>query len=269
MRSNWLQDYSLLIFDKIDSTNLEAKRLIDQNAKGSFVIQAHEQLYGIGSNNRSWESPVGNLYISILLPTAIKMSRKTQICFIAALSLYQSLEDICKIQPNKIDFQLNFKWPNDILLNQKKIAGILIESVETTHGNYLIIGMGLNIKSIPHLKPENIRHFEPTSLYAEKIDHYKQKPLDMYNILDLIITNFDNLYHKWLADSNFFAIRNFWMQHAMFLNQHVVIENNNHDTKKGIMRDLSLDGALVLEKENHQLEYIYSGSLFPAKNNNS
>jgi BirA family biotin operon repressor/biotin-[acetyl-CoA-carboxylase] ligase len=266
MTVNWLQDYSLLMFDKIDSTNLEAKRLICQPIKGSYVIQAHEQSSGIASNKRVWESPAGNLYMSILLPTAPKISRSPQICFIAANAVYRALDDLCSQDrlSNGGDgggYELHFKWPNDILLNRKKVAGILIESLEANDAHYIVIGIGVNIALTPILEASDVRHFTPTSLHTEGIMAAKSIAIDSNMVLDLIMKNFDPLYHKWLADKNFFSMRNFWIQRSIYLNQPVVVENQGQKNE-GILRDLALDGALVLEKENGQLEYIYSGSLF-------
>jgi BirA family transcriptional regulator, biotin operon repressor / biotin---[acetyl-CoA-carboxylase] ligase len=143
---HWYRDYHLLIFDEIDSTNEEAKRLIRSGVTGDFVIVAKSQTRGKGRLGRYWASPYGNLYTSILFNPKFDIELAPQISFLAAIAMGEVLGKI--VDPESI----KYKWPNDIFLNGKKVAGILIESISVANDSTLrsmIIGFGVNIVKSP------------------------------------------------------------------------------------------------------------------------
>lgn len=125
--------------DTVDSTNLEAKRRADQvEGHGCFV--AREQTSGRGRRGRYWSSPKDSgCYVSILLRPDIMPSDAAMVTLIAGLSLAKTLNQL-------YDINAKIKWPNDIIIQEKKVAGILTEmSAEIERVNYLVIGIGLNV----------------------------------------------------------------------------------------------------------------------------
>jgi BirA family biotin operon repressor/biotin-[acetyl-CoA-carboxylase] ligase len=125
--------------DTVDSTNLEAKRRADQvEGHGCFV--AREQTSGRGRRGRYWSSPKDSgCYVSILLRPDIMPSDAAMITLIAGLSLAKTLNQLYKLDAK-------IKWPNDIIIQGKKVAGILTEmSAEIDYVNYLVVGIGLNV----------------------------------------------------------------------------------------------------------------------------
>ena len=92
MPLTWIENYNLLIFDQIDSTNNEAFRLIKNGIKGNFVIVAREQTAGKGSNKRSWESILGNLHMSILIQPIVSISRIKELSFLVAVVLHKTIK---------------------------------------------------------------------------------------------------------------------------------------------------------------------------------
>ena len=121
-----LDDYHLLSYDMLDSTNSEAKRLAGGGASHGAVIWAKRQTAGRGRMGREWVSAEGNLYVTILLNPSQKLAECPQLSFVASLAVAETLEAIV---PDASHIQC--KWPNDVLAHGKKIAGILLESFVT------------------------------------------------------------------------------------------------------------------------------------------
>src|ERR1700733_4426211 len=126
--SNLLNDYHLLSFDTLDSTNEEAQRLAKGGGCHGAVIWAKKQTEGKGRMGRSWISSDGNLFVSVLLQPDKPLREFTQLSFVAAVATLESLEPL--LEKGK----LQCKWPNDILLDGKKVGGILLESFQAGAG---------------------------------------------------------------------------------------------------------------------------------------
>ena len=126
--------------EKIGSTNDEARRLALEGAPHGTVVHADEQTSGRGRLAHTWFSPAGNLYLSALLRTGVQPSRISELSFLAALAVADTVEALL---PRQIRAML--KWPNDVLVNGGKIAGILIEQADDA----TIIGIGLNVLEAP------------------------------------------------------------------------------------------------------------------------
>src|SRR6056297_1639751 len=129
---------NILYFDTIDSTNKKAKGIAETSPDGTVVI-SKEQTAGRGRLGRNWSSPKGSsLLISILLKPEIDPSKVSNITLVGAVALVKTLEDL--------GIEGLIKWPNDIIINGKKIAGILTEmSAEINQVNYIIMGIGVNL----------------------------------------------------------------------------------------------------------------------------
>jgi BirA family biotin operon repressor/biotin-[acetyl-CoA-carboxylase] ligase len=135
-----IDHFNVLHLDTIGSTNDEARRLALEGAPHGTAIHADEQTAGRGRLAHSWFSPPGNLYLSVLLRTGMPAARATQLSFLAALAVSDTVEALL---PRQIRAMV--KWPNDVLVNGAKIAGILIEQVDDA----VIIGIGLNVLQAP------------------------------------------------------------------------------------------------------------------------
>jgi BirA family biotin operon repressor/biotin-[acetyl-CoA-carboxylase] ligase len=128
----------------IDSTNLQAKRITGTDGKGSTLIVADTQTAGRGRMGRSWESPEGKgLYFSLLLRPRLKPNEATLITLAAGLSLGMTLKEMGAES-------ILIKWPNDILLKEKKIGGILCEMKSMgSEVQYVVVGIGINLSQQP------------------------------------------------------------------------------------------------------------------------
>jgi BirA family biotin operon repressor/biotin-[acetyl-CoA-carboxylase] ligase len=138
----------ILRFESLDSTNEEALRQLTAGAQDPLWIVAEEQTKGRGRGGRHWESPKGNLYASLLLRLNVSATVATQLSFVAALAAHDAISTA--LAAAQIS-DLRLKWPNDVMLNGAKIAGILIESLAAPDGKALavIIGIGINVSVVP------------------------------------------------------------------------------------------------------------------------
>ncbi len=155
------EGFRLHRFDTVGSTNDEAKALARAGAAPGTLVWATEQTAGRGRRGRAWLSPPGNLYLSLVLRPDGAPSRAAQLGFVAALGLGDALAPL--LGPA---LPLSYKWPNDLLVNGKKLAGILLESETSAAGgvDFVVIGIGVNIRSMP----DDVE-FPATSLAAEGV----------------------------------------------------------------------------------------------------
>lgn len=156
-------------YDVTDSTNTRAKQLAEEGSPHGTLVVADRQESGKGRRGRSWTSPGGlNIYMSILLKPEITPQSASMLTLIAALSVARALNASAGLSPR-------IKWPNDIILNGKKVCGILTEmSTEIEHINYIVVGIGINVGNTKF--PEDIASMA-TSLFLEGCKKIKRTEL--------------------------------------------------------------------------------------------
>lgn len=235
-------NFTIHKFDKLDSTNSHAFNLANsQKIFDHEIIISDIQEQGRGRKDRNWQSPKGNLYFSIILQPKISASKIHQISFVAITALQIAIE---KITTSKIEV----KWPNDLLINGKKAAGILLESkINQDQCQFVVMGLGLNIKS----HPQNTI-FEATNLKENNCDISKQQALEKF------LDEFENLYQNWL-NFGFDKIRNLWLKNAYQLNATIKLKIDN-ETISGFFKDLDCDGNLLLQY-NNQVKVISAADI--------
>ncbi len=138
--------YQPVLRETVDSTNNAAKQLAREGAAAGMVVWAMQQTAGRGRRGRSWVSPPGNLYASLLLRPSCPPEEAAQLGFVTALAVADALEEMAPGLP-----PIACKWPNDVLVGGRKIAGILLESEIGADQNlaFLIIGLGVNLVFAP------------------------------------------------------------------------------------------------------------------------
>ena len=229
-------DFQIDFFDCLDSTN---SYLLQNGTKDKQVVVAKKQNKGRGRNDRTWISDDGNLYFSIFLKVNLN-ENIAQISYIAACACLLSLKQINE----KLDISL--KWPNDLLVKGKKIAGILLESDNIK--NAVICGIGVNNKN----NPQSLQY--PTTCLEKQ-----QITIENEDLLKIILENFDKLYTLW-QNFGFKTIRQLWMKNCQNLNKKVTIGK-----KSGVFVDINEDGDLILKVNNENLA-INCGEIDQSKN---
>ncbi len=139
----------LISLDSVDSTNEKAKTLAQSGADDGTVVWAREQVAGKGRHGRTWNSPRGNLYLSIIQRPNCKLADAPQMGFVTGVALADALRWTT-------DVPAALKWPNDLMIDGKKASGILLESAADAKGrlDWLVIGVGVNVESFPSDLPD-------------------------------------------------------------------------------------------------------------------
>ena len=245
MNKYWFKHYNLLTFDEIDSTNSEAMRLAKTGISGNYIILASLQTSGRGRNGKHWHSDNGNIYFSLLLDVDIPIEIQPQLSLITGLAVYDTIKFFAKKLFSNLDCKL--KWPNDILIGNKKLSGILLESVNVlTKENkiqkrYLIIGVGINITT----SPVNIDK-ETTSLLKEGIIIKDSKQL-----LFIFMNSFEE-YHTIWQNNGFVSLREVWLKRVYKLNHQITINNENHKIS-GIFHGIDINGNFQVKLKSGEI----------------
>jgi len=245
----WLKQFDLLIFDCIDSTNDEAIRLLKAGVRGDFVIIAREQHKGKGQKGKTWQSINGNLHASILISSDLNFDRLKELSFLTAVAIRDAiLECIDYLKAPKAN--INLKWPNDVLIGDKKVAGILLESIRLDNKNYVIIGIGANTHFIPKMDGIKITSLLNEGIVLKNCDDFLSKVMD----------NFQFYYDKWQLERDFSGIRKEWIKSAYNLNNSIIL-NDGLKAISGIFRGINQEGAICIELTNGEQLYFSSGEV--------
>ena len=239
--------YRLHHFAAVGSTNDEAKTLARAGAPEGTLVWAGEQTAGRGRRGRVWRSPPGNLYLSLVLRPGGAPPRAAQLGFVAALGLGNALAPLAEAAT-----ALRYKWPNDVLLNGKKLAGILLESETAASGrvDFVVVGIGVNLV----FAPEDVE-FPATSLAAEGVAGVTPPVL-----LEAFVRHFENWATRW-REEGFAPVRAAWLARAEGLGAAIRVRLDR-TTHIGRFLDLDADGALVLESAEGRRR-IAAGEVFP------
>ena len=243
--------FRILELPTIDSTSEEAKRLGRAGAPEGTLIWALQQTAGHGRFGRTWISPPGNLYFSLLLRPDLPPEQTMQLTFVAALAMADTISAFFPVGA-----PVTCKWPNDVLIAGKKVAGILLESSLNGAGRVdsLVIGIGVNVASHP---PSQEVHYPATSLTAEGATAENAR-----SVLEAFCPSFLAWYGEW-RERGFHSVREAWLARAERLHRPIEVRLDR-DTTAGIFADLDPTGALVLQQGMGQ-RLILAGDVFPAK----
>ncbi|MEL6523824.1 MAG: biotin--[acetyl-CoA-carboxylase] ligase [Pseudomonadota bacterium] len=233
LRAAWPAGYERVVLDSVDSTMAEAARR-SENATGPIWIIARKQSAAHGRRGRPWAMPAGNFAATLVLRPNAAPEQAALRSFTAAVALHHALSAI--IDPSK----LSLKWPNDVLLNGGKVAGILLESKGTPSlVESLSIGIGVNLVAAP-----DAASVEPGAVTPVSVSGAGGRTIDPVDFLDLLATHFASLETQFRA-YGFEPIRQLWLKHAARLNE-VVTARLPSEEITGTFRTIDGSGHLVL-----------------------
>ena len=225
-------NYDIIEYDVVDTT-----MNVTKNFKANTIIIAQKQTSGKGKGNRVWNSENNNnLYFSLIIEANNNKLDYSQVSFITSVAMRYAISEF----DNKNNSIIS-KWPNDILINNKKAVGILLEF----DNNKLIIGPGVNINFFP----DNV-NFNATSLKNEGII------VDKYTLLKRFLANFDYLFKEW-EQNGFSSIRTKWLKSSYKLHQTIKVGDI-----EGIFEDIDNDGTLIVKMANGKYHFVKSGDVF-------
>lgn len=242
--------FSLSRFDRLDSTNAEALRRAATGAPDSHWVWARAQTAGRGRAGRSWDSPEGNLFASLLLRPACPPKTMPQLAFVAGLAVHDA---VAALAGPEVAGGLTLKWPNDLLLQERKLAGILLETGAPGRdgANAAVLGTGLNIARHPGNAP-----YPATDLAAHGVT------ITAAQAFEALARASASWLEAWDAGRGFERVRAAWASHALPVGTPIRV-NAAGGTRQGAYGGLADDGALVLRHPDGAQEHIRAGDVFP------
>ncbi|MDD3181384.1 MAG: biotin--[acetyl-CoA-carboxylase] ligase [Alphaproteobacteria bacterium] len=236
--------FTLRCLDSVESTNLIAREAAESGQPEGLVIQAKSQINGKGRLGRTWQSPEGNLYVSVLLRPDCSIQNAGQYSFAAAMAVYDAIAEVHR------DTALSLKWPNDVLINDEKVSGILIDvgSADQNRVDWLVVGVGINVG----WAPQEDLPYPATSLRAHGADVRLEVVLDAFLCalhhwyLTLKYDGFDPVRRAWLSD----------VHRGPLSIRFPTCEIN------GNFAGLDSDGGLILRLADGSEKVIHAGDVF-------
>ena len=234
-------------FDTIDSTNTYCKTLAESKAREGTLVISEEQTKGKGTKGRLWSSPKGSgLWFSIILRPKITISDLGKIVIVSSSALCETFKSL------NIDAKI--KWPNDILINEKKLCGILTEvKLKGDYIDYIILGIGINV-NIDYTDFNDNLKLIATSLKIET-----SREISRGYILGTFLNFFEKFYNEMLSNSylEYFRI---YKENSFVINKTVNIIKNN-TIEPVIVLDFDLEGSIIVKDSNGSIKKISSGEV--------
>ena len=234
-------------YDSIDSTNEEARRLAETGEFGPLWIVAREQTGGRGRRGRAWISQPGNLFATYLTALPEPAGDCAQLSFAAGLAAAETIGHFAASS------HVTLKWPNDVLLEGCKVAGILLESGNTQaqrNSRWLAVGIGINLAHFP----------DHTEFPAISLAAVTGSAPDPELALARLGKAWDTWYGAW-REGGFAALRDAWLARAAGLGQRIGARLAK-SLIEGVFVTLDQDGALVLRGPDGALSRVTAGDVF-------
>lgn len=237
----------VVFFEETDSTNVQAHRLAKEGAAHGTVVVADMQTAGRGRRGRSWlQAPGEMLALSIVLRPHISPEKTSMLTLVAALASALSIEKVTGVS-------CQIKWPNDIVINNKKAAGILTElQLQSSVVDYVIVGIGINVGAA--FFPEEIRK-TATSLYLET-----GKPVDRNQLLAELLCEMERLYALFLEQEDLSCIKEEYLSRLINLGREVRVLDPKGEYR-GTGCGITDTGELLVRREDGSMEQIYAGEV--------
>ena len=233
--------------ESLPSTNARAYELANEGAFHGEVVLTEQQTAGKGRRGRTWVSPPGkNLYFSAILRPELPPQRAPELTLVAAVALCETLREA--------GAKATIKWPNDVQIDGKKVAGILTElSADTERVHFVILGIGVNLNAQPSDFPPELAEL------ATSVEICRGQPVPRALFAAALWTRLE----QWLdahADEGFGPVREAWKAMASTLGQDVLVRGEQRELR-GIAEDLDDSGALLLRTPDGKLERVLAGDV--------
>jgi len=238
--------FSILRFDAIDSTNTEALKQARQGANEGLCVIARQQTAGRGRQGRSWVSPMdAGLYVTVVLRPKLDAKYLPLITLATAVAVFETLAEL-GLTPE-------IKWPNDVLLNEKKICGILAETAETEQGLAIVVGVGINVTS---------NSFPPElGDTATSIEGELNIPVTFSELESMLLRQFDNWYSKLCDEDGPTAVVTEWSKRSSYADGKNVRVSLTGNSVSGVTDGLEPDGALRVVTADGAIHIVHAGDV--------
>ncbi len=237
----------IYFYEETGSTNIDAKRLGEEGAPHGTVVVADQQNAGRGRRGRAWESPAGkDIYFTILLRPGFAPDKASGLTLVMALSVVQAIEKKCGLQAG-------IKWPNDVVVNGRKVCGILTEmTTETDYIEHVVTGVGINVNL--EVMPEEIKN-TATSLLLEG-----GRKIARAELLQEVLERFEVNYGAYAETLNMEPLLEEYDAHLVNRDRQVRILDPKGEWE-GIAKGINSLGELIVDKGGGQLVEVYAGEV--------
>ncbi len=253
LKTKWL-GRNICYQEKVDSTNNFAKKLANDGCKDGLLVVAEEQGSGKGRLSRGWISPYAKgIWFSVVLKPPFLPQEASKCTLLAAVAVVKAVNNVKGLKAA-------IKWPNDILLNGRKLVGILTEmNAEFGHINYVVIGIGINTHASGSDYPPEVRDLAISVADAAK------SPFRRVEILAAVLKNMEELYER-AIEQGFVSVLDEWRKYSCTLGEKVKVIAPER-TYLGTAVDIDNDGLLLVKTNDGHLEKVVAGdvSIRPAK----
>ncbi len=235
------------VYSELDSTNAEAKRFAADGDFQNTLIVSREQKKGRGRLGRQWDSPKdAGLWMSLLIKPPISPERASVFTLMAAAAMAQAIEVLTKVN-------VGIKWPNDLVINDKKVCGILTEiSAEMNQIHYLVIGVGVNLYQ--ETFPDDLEH-KATSILRETHEH-----ISKLNLIKEFVSLFEMYYNLFVNESSLELMIQTNREKSVTLHKDVCIVREDN-LRHVYAKDIDATGNLIIVNEHGDKEAIYFGEV--------
>jgi BirA family biotin operon repressor/biotin-[acetyl-CoA-carboxylase] ligase len=237
----------IIFLREVSSTNDYAKELASYGAEEGTVVIAESQTAGRGRLGREWISPKGGLYCSVILRPQIGVSEAVKFVFVASLAVANVLDEVYRLK-------VETKWPNDVLINGKKVCGILTETNTTGEKvNYAVIGVGVNANfAVKDALPKEL--VKASTSLEDEIG----RKIRFEELFQALIERLESLYDLF-SKEGFVPILSEWKKYAGFLGKRVEVTSGAKKLS-GAAVDVDSDGSLILKQTDGSVKLV-SGDL--------
>lgn len=234
--------------ESVETTQKIAHKLANEGVPEGTLVVAEEQLGGKGRLMRQWYSPkYSGIWMSLILRPSIPFQQAPQLTLLAAVAVVQAIEHTTELKPQ-------IKWPNDILINRKKVTGILTElQAESDRIHSVIIGIGMNVNQQKSDFPEELQEIA-TSLLIEG-----GKKVSRARVIQEVLVRLETLYEQFLVEG-FLPIKQLWESYAISLGKEIKATTVN-STIIGKAIGITDEGVLLLEDHTGKVHNIYSADI--------
>ena len=240
-------NFQIFRYDSITSTNEEALRQAEMGAAEGVCIVANSQSQGKGREGRTWHSEEGGgLYFSIILRPPIEEQYYPVMTLLAAVAVYDTVQILTGLAPD-------IKWPNDVLVNEKKISGILAERCESAIGPAIVMGIGINFVS--DFLPEDVRE------NATSLSDISDDDPDFKVVLRTLTHCFSDKYERLKSFSNVNQVIGDWSVRSSYSRDKSVRVQTRVDDFTGTTMGLNPYGALLVRRDDGQLSTVTAGDV--------
>jgi len=238
---------NIIYYDVIDSTNRQAKIVAMDGACHGTIVVAEQQQKGKGRRGKCWSSPYGEgIWISMILRSNIEPSSASMITLVAGLA-------VCNVVKEITTLDAKIKWPNDIVVNGKKVSGILTEiSTEISKIDYLVVGIGLNVNTV--------EFDEEISSIATSLKNEANKSFSRKQLLQNILFEFERLYEIFLKTEDLTELIEDYKKCSINIGKYVKVISGN-DVLVGKVENIDKEGQLVIITDNNERHVIISGEV--------